>query len=80
MACLEFVNAHVKGFDEQQRWRPSLLIPTTSRSDQLAHEQTIPGHCQGRIGHQEIPMQTITFQEVITFFVSVGVLLYLWLQ
>jgi DMSO/TMAO reductase YedYZ molybdopterin-dependent catalytic subunit len=38
---LELVNAHVKGFYAQQGWGPSFVIPTTSRFDQPAHEQTI---------------------------------------
>jgi DMSO/TMAO reductase YedYZ molybdopterin-dependent catalytic subunit len=38
---LELLNTHVKGFYEQQGWGPGFVIPTTSRFDQPAHEQTI---------------------------------------
>jgi len=41
VTCIELINAHVKGFYEQQGWGPSFIIPTTSRFDQPAHQQTI---------------------------------------
>jgi DMSO/TMAO reductase YedYZ molybdopterin-dependent catalytic subunit len=38
---IELIDAHVKGFYEQQGWGPSFVVPTTSRFDQPSPEQVI---------------------------------------